>query len=153
MKFTCSAEINLPVKRVSALFNDPNNLERWQEGFISYEHIRGVPGEPGAKSRITILHGKHHIVLTETIIFKNLPFELDALYEHEHMVNTLANRFISLTENKTRYEAQVEYQKFIGFMPKMMALLMPGMFKRQTQKWVNRFKAFAEKEGKPLNKG
>ena len=152
MKFTCTAEINLPVKRVSALFNDPNNLERWQEGFISHQHLRGIPGEPGAKSRISILRRNRRIVVIETIIFKNLPFELNALYEHEHMVNTLSNRFNSLSESKTRYEAQVEYVKFIGFMPKMMALLMPWMFKRQTQKWVNRFKAFAEKEGKPLNR-
>ena len=152
MKFTCSAEINLPVKRVSALFNDPNNLERWQEGFISHQHLRGIPGEAGAKSRITILHRNRRMILIETIIFKNLPFELDALYEQEHMVNTLANRFISINENKTQYEAQVEYIKFIGFMPKLMALLMPGMFKRQTQKWVNRFKAFAEKEGRPWNR-
>ena len=152
MKFTCTAEINLPVKRVSALFNDPNNLERWQEGFISHQHLRGIPGEPGAKSRISILRRNRRIVVIETIIFKNLPFELNALYEQEHMVNTLSNRFNSLSESKTRYEAQVEYVKFIGFMPKMMALLMPWMFKRQTQKWVNRFKAFAEKEGTPLNR-
>ena len=148
MKFTCYTEINLPVKHVSALFNDPNNLERWQVGFISRQHIRGIPGDPGAKSRITILHGKKRIVLTETIIYKNLPFELDALYEHENMVNTLANRFISLEENKTRYEAQVEYMKFIGFVPNIIARLMPGIFKRQTQKWINSFKAFAESEGR-----
>jgi len=29
-------------------------------------------------------------------------------------------------------------------MIKMMAFLMPGMFKKQTQKWLNQFKEFAE---------
>ena len=145
MKFTCSTEILLPINRVTALFTNPENLQHWQEGFIGHQHIRGIPGEPGAKSKITFQHGRHRMELIETIIYKNLPFEMDALYEHKHMVNTLANRFISIDKNTTKYEAQVEYMKFIGFIPKMMALLMPGKFRRQTQKWMNRFRDFAEK--------
>ena len=153
MKFTCSTDINLPINRVTSLFNNPDNYKYWQEGFISYEPIRGIPGEPGARSRIILQPGRQRIELIETITYKNLPFEMDALYEHKHMVNTMAYRFIALEENKTRYEVQVEYMKFIGFMPRMMAMLMPGMFKRQTQKWLNRFRDFAEGEGQPLNKG
>ena len=33
---------------------------------------------------------------------------------------------------------------FNGFMPRLMAMLMPGMFKRQTQKWLDQFKVFSE---------
>ena len=29
-------------------------------------------------------------------------------------------------------------------MPRLMATLMPGMFKRQTQKWLDQFKVFSE---------
>lgn len=144
MKFTCSAEIELPVSKVAELFMNKDNLRFWQQGFISHEHIRGIPGEPGCKSIITIRHGNRTLVLTETIIFKNLPAEIDALYEHEHMTNTMSNRFVSLGPDKTRFDAIVEYTHFRGFLPNVMAFLMPWMFKKQTQKWVNHFKEFAE---------
>ena len=144
MKFICSAEIELPVSKVAELFMNKDNLRFWQQGFISHEHIRGIPGEPGCKSIITVRHGNRTLVLTETIIFKNLPAEIDALYEHEHMTNTMSNRFVSLGDNKTRFDAIVEYTHFNGFFPNVMAFMMPWVFKKQTQKWVNHFKEFAE---------
>ena len=146
MKFTCSVDIDLPVKRVVEFFDNPANLGKWQKGLVSYEHISGIPGKPGAKSKITIKSGKHIIELMETITVKNLPQEMTGLYEHEHMVNTMTNRFLPLGENRTRYEAGIHYTRFIGFIPKMMALLMPGIFRKQVQETLERFKAFAEGE-------
>lgn len=34
-----------------------------------------------------------------------------------------------------------------GIMPKLMAKLFPGMFKKQSQKWMDQFKEFVEKRG------
>jgi len=145
MKFECSADINLPVDKVVALFNDPSNFQQWQDGFISYEPISGIPREVGAKSKITFVNRKHKMELIETIQVMNLPAEMTALYEHEHMINTLINNFTELPGGKTRYTTNIGYIKFNGFMPRLMAFLMPGMFKKQSQKWVDQFKAFAEK--------
>jgi hypothetical protein len=144
MKFIVSTDIDLPVAKVAELFMNKDDLRFWYQGFISYEHIRGVPGEPGCKSLITVRHGNKTLVLTETIIFKNLPAEIDALYEHENMTNTISNLFISLGDHKTRYEAHVRYTKFNGLWPNMMSVLMPWMFKRQTQKWIDHFRDFAQ---------
>ena len=118
---------------------------------MSLQHISGTPGKPGAKSRIIYKTGKHVIDLTETIQVKNLPDEMTALYEHEHMVNTMSNRFSSIDKNRTKWVVEIEYTKFIGFIPNLMALLMPGIFKKQVQKWLDQFKAFAEKEGRGSN--
>jgi len=82
--------------------------------------------------------------LIETIISNNLPDEKKALYVHEHMTNTQTTQFQELSPNQTRYISEVEYTKFNGFMPNLMAKLFPGVFKKQSQKWVNQFKAFAE---------
>ena len=81
----------------------------------------------------------------ETILIKNLPEIRKGLYEHKHMVNTMTSRFKEISPEKTLFEAEIEYTKFIGFVPKLMAFLMPGIFKKQTQKWLDQFKAFAEK--------
>jgi hypothetical protein len=146
MKFTCSVTIHAPVQKVAELFGNEDNYKKWQPGFVSIQHISGDAGEPGAKSKIIVQPGKHTIELVETILVNNLPAEISALYEHKHMVNTMANRFTALGENDTRHETEITYTKFIGFMPKMMALLMPGLFKNQTQQWLEKFKLFAEKE-------
>jgi hypothetical protein len=71
---------------------------------------------------------------------------MTALYEHKHMVNTMINRFTELPGQNTRFTTDMGYYKFIGFMSKFMALMMPGMFKKQNQKWLAQFKMFAERE-------
>ena len=144
-KFTCTVLIDAPREKVVRLFQDVSTFKEWQNGFVSLEHLSGTPGAPGAKSKIVYDTGKHIIELTETINVSNLPGEKSALYEHKHMVNTMSNRFVPIGPNQTRYEAEIEYTQFIGFVPKTMALLMPGVFKSQVQKQLDRFKVFVEK--------
>jgi len=145
MKFSCQVKINLPIKKVIELWENPDNMKEWQDGFVSLDHLSGKAGEIGAKSKISYKTGKREMELTETILAYNLPDEMSARYEHTHMVNTMTNRFESLSENQTRWQANIEYTQFNGIMPKLMAMLLPGMFKKQTQKWLNQFKTFAEK--------
>ena len=144
MKFSCSVEIDQPLEKVVEFFDNPDNLKEWQDGFISLEHLSGTPGMPGAKSRLKYKAEKREIELIETIEVKTLPKEFTALYETSAMVNTMTTRFISLDENCTRYEADIHYKRFNGIMPKLMATFMPGMFKRQVQKWMDQFKVIAE---------
>ncbi|MDP8208624.1 MAG: SRPBCC family protein [Candidatus Electryonea clarkiae] len=146
MKFTCFVEIDLPIDEVIGLYDNVENLKEWQDGFVSHEHLSGTPGESGAKSIFIYKAGRNVIELIETIKVKNLPQEFIGTYEATSMVNTMSNRFTALGENRSRYDAEIEYTRFNGFLPKMMALLMPGVFKKQTQKWLNQFKVFAEKE-------
>ncbi|MDN5200245.1 SRPBCC family protein [Fulvivirgaceae bacterium BMA10] len=146
MRFICSVEIDLPVAKVIELFDNVDNIKEWQDGFVSYEHLSGTPGEPGATSRLVYQTEGGEIELIETIVVKNLPEEFIGTYEAKSMVNTMRNSFTSLGENKTRYDTEIEYTAFYGFIPKMMAFLMPGLFRKQTQKWLNQFKVFAEKE-------
>ena len=147
MKFTCSVDIKLPKARTVELWSDPENLVKWQDGFKSFEHLSGNPGEVGAKSEMKYENGSHKIELLETIISNNLPDEFTGRYEAKQMVNTMKNTFTEISENETRWEAEIEYLSFHGFMPKLMAFLMPGMFRKQTQKWLDQFRDFCEKEG------
>jgi uncharacterized membrane protein len=144
MKYTCTVDINLPVNKVVALWENENNFKEWQDGFKSIEHLSGKPNTEGAKSKI-VLQGKREIELLETIITVDLPKEKIALYEHCHMTNTQTTRFKAIDQNKTQYISEVEYTKFNGIMIKLMAKFFPSKFKEQSQKWMNQFKEFAEK--------
>ncbi len=143
MKYICSVEIDAPIDKVVALWENEENFKEWQDGFESIEHLEGVPHTKNAKSKI-VLDGKVRIELIETILSINLPEEKVALYEHIHMTNTQASRFQTIENNRTRYTSEVEYTKFNGFMIKLMAKLFPGKFKGQSQKWMDQFKTFAE---------
>jgi uncharacterized membrane protein len=146
MEFKCSVDINVPLTTVLALFKDTKYFKEWQSGFFSYEPISGAPFTAGAKAKFTYINGKHKIELVETIQTMNLPTEMIAIYEHKHGVNNLITNFTDLPGQKTKYTTDIGYIKPNGFMPKLMAFLMPGMFKKQNQKWLDQFKAFAEKK-------
>lgn len=144
MKYTNEIEINLPINRVVALFDDPENLKHWQPGLQSFEHVSGTPGQPGAKSRLKFKMGKREIEMIETITRRNLPEEFAGTYDAKGVHNIVSNRFIPLGENKTKWVTDNEFQ-FSGFM-KLMGWFMPGAFKKQSQKYLEQFKAFAEKQ-------
>lgn len=146
MKYTCTVEIDLPIDSVVDLWNDENHFKEWQDGFVKTEPVNGEPGAIGSQSRIYLQQGKRKMELLETIRVNNLPDEKTALYEHIHMTNTQTTRFRSLSGNKTEYISEVEYLKFNGLAPKIMARFFPGMFKKQSQKWMDQFKVFAEKQ-------
>lgn len=147
MKYTCTVDIDLAIDKVASLWADENHFSKWQDGFQSIEQSEGTPGSVGAKAIILFYDGKRKIELTETIISNELPREKKALYEHIHMTNTQTTRFKSISENKTQYISEVKYTKFNGFIPKLMGTLFPWVFKKQSQKWMNQFKAFAEEHG------
>lgn len=144
MTFTCSVDIQLPIDRTVALFEDPEHLDKWQDGFISMEHLSGNPGEPGSQTRFLYRIGKREIELIETIRINNLPEVFEGLYEATAMTNVMTNRFSKLGDAGTRWEAGIEYTHFNGLMPRLMVWILPGMFRKQTQKWLDQFKTFAE---------
>lgn len=144
MKFVCRVVIDAQIEKVISLFGNKDNLSKWQDGFISLEHLEGTPGTPGAKSRLVYQTRGKQIELIETIIKNELPREFIASYEADTMRNTMKNTFSNIDIHQTEYIAEVEYTKFNGLIPKLMAKLFPGMFKKQTQKWLNQFKEFVE---------
>ncbi len=146
MKYLCTIDIERPIEEVVNLWKDESHFGKWQDGFVKIEHLSGDPETPGAKSKILFEQGKNKMELIETIMISDLPREKKALYEHIHMINTQSTRFESISENKTRYISEVEYTQFNKFMIKLMAKLFPGMFKKQSLKWMQQFKNFAERQ-------
>lgn len=144
MKYTVETTINLPVNEVAALFENPDNLKLWQPGLISFEHLSGKPGTVGAKSRMKYKMGSREIEMIETITAKKFPYQFHANYEAKGVFNIVKNYFDPIGEKKTKYISEQEFE-FSGFM-KLMGWLMPGVFKKQSKKYLKDFKAFAEKQ-------
>lgn len=144
MKYTSEIVINKPIDRVIELFDNPDNMGKWMEGLISFEHISGKQGQPGAKSRLKFKMGKREIEMIETINVRNLPDEFSGTYEAKGVFNVVKNYFQPMPDNKTKYITNNEFQ-FKGYM-KIIAMLMPGAFKKQSLKYMVDFKNFVENE-------
>ena len=143
MKYSVEVEINAARDRVIELFDSTENLKKWQPTLVSFTHLTGEPGEPGATSELVYKMGKRDYRMTETITVKNLPDEFSAIYEGPGMWNSNQNFFHEVDEQTTRWVANTEF-KGGSFMMKAMLFLMPGNFKKETLKFMNYFKDFVE---------
>lgn len=143
MKYACEIEINRPVQTVVELFDNPDNMGKWMEGLQSFEHLSGEPGKVGSKSRLRFKMGRREMEMIETITVRNLPDEFAGTYEANGAFNIVKNKFLPLPGERTLYINEQEFQ-FKGFM-KIIGFLMPGMFKKQSMKYLVAFKNFAEK--------
>jgi uncharacterized membrane protein len=144
MKYTTEIEINQPVDKVISLFDNQDNMMKWMKGLQSFENLSETPGEVGAKMKMVFKMGKHDIEMIETIKSKNLPSDMSMEYDAKGVWNAVRNSFVPISENKTLYKAEHEF-KFQGFM-KIMAFVMPGAFKKQSRKYLEDFKIFAESQ-------
>jgi len=150
MKFTCSVDINASRDKVIELFENPDNLQYWQDGFVSMDHLSGTPGTVGAKSKMLYRNNNRDMELIETIKLNDLPHEFVGDYSFKEGANTMRNLFERLPNGETRYTTEVDYYEMNAFMMKLMSWVMPGLFKKQVQKWMNQFKDFVERENNSM---
>lgn len=141
--YTAEIEIGLPRDQVIALFDDAENLFKWQAGLQSFDPVSGSPGQPGAKSKMVYLNGKQRIELVETVTRRDLPDAFDGHYAWSGGENTLHNRFIAVDAQTTRWESTCTYRFHSPFL-KLMGIFLPGMFRKQNMKFLENFKAFCE---------
>ncbi|MBK7128193.1 MAG: SRPBCC family protein [Crocinitomicaceae bacterium] len=144
MKYTVQTVIEKPIDFVIQLFDDPTNLHRWMEGLEKLEHLDGEPGKQGAKSKLTFNVNGKKIILTETILDRNLPTVFKASYQSKGVHNIIEARFEKTNENYTTYYSTEDFQ-FVGIM-KILAPLMSGIFKKQSLKNLSAFKKFVESQ-------
>lgn len=141
MKYTVEIDILLPRERVIELFDNTDNMYKWQPGLVSFEHIEGEPGQEGAKSRLKYKMGKREIEMIETITKRDLPNEFTGTYEANGVWNEVQNLFKE-ENGVTKWTSHNEF-RCTGFM-KILMWLMPSSFKKQSLNYLKDFKKFAE---------
>jgi carbon monoxide dehydrogenase subunit G len=144
MRYSTEVIINAPRQKVVELFDNPENMKKWMHGLQSFEPISGQPGQPGARSKLVFQSGRRRTEMTETIISRNLPHEFAGRYEAGKLSYSVNARFADLGNNKTQYINDNQFN-LTGLM-KIIGWLMPGAFRKESQKHMEAFKAFVEGE-------
>nr|WP_298794803.1 SRPBCC family protein [uncultured Allomuricauda sp.] len=149
MKYTTEIVIDLPRDEFLKKLDEPENMKHWQRGLVDFELLSENPTQEGAQMRLQYKMGKREFDMVETILKRNLPEELHTTYDTKGVHNIQKNYFKE-ENGKTRWVSESEFQ-FSGFGMKVIAFLMPGAFKKQSYKYLEDFKAFAEQGTSVLN--
>ena len=158
MKYTVSIEIALPREEVALLLADPAHLPQWLRGLVRHEPLSGVHGHVGTRSRVVMQMGAQTFEGTETITRRD-PTDLRAIpqgsvvyFERElvgaGMWSVTRDRLTEASPDTTLWVSENEY-RFSGVLMRLVGLLMPGAFRKQSLQHMQDFKAFAE-QGKDV---
>jgi hypothetical protein len=161
MKYTNSIEIALPQETVAQLLADPAHLPKWLRGLVLHEPLSGVHGQLGTRSRVVMQSGRQTMECTETITRRE-PADLHAIprgvvvhFDREivgaGMWSVVRERLTGVNPRTTLWESESEY-RFSGLLMRLVGLLMPSAFRKQSQQHLQDFKAFAE-QGKDVREG
>ncbi len=142
MKYTTEILIHLPRQTVVELFIQSDKLSEWQPGLKSFTHLEGTPGEEGARAELVYEGRKGDLVMTETIIKKQLPEQLHMIYRSRGVYNEVNNRFTEEEPGRTLWRIENMF-RFRGIM-RLLAPLMKQAFIQNTMLTMDRFKIFAE---------
>jgi carbon monoxide dehydrogenase subunit G len=153
MKYTVSMEIAQPLERVAQLLADPAQMPKWLRGLVLHEPISGTHGQVGTTSRVVLQMGKQRFEGTETITLRE-PVDLHEIptgsvvrFEREivgeGMWSAARERLTEAGPQTTLWQSENEY-RFSGLLMRLVGLLMPGAFRKQSQQHMQDFKAFAE---------
>jgi hypothetical protein len=161
MKYTESIEIAMPLEEVAQLLADPANIPKWLRGMVLHEPLSGVHGQVGTRSRVVMEMGQQKFEAIETITrrepadLRSIPKGSVVHFEREivseGMWSAARERLTEVGPNTTLWISENEY-RFSGLLMRLVGLLMPGTFRKQSQQHMQDFKAFAE-HGKDVREG
>lgn len=153
MKYTISIEIAMPREEVAQLLADPAQIPKWLRGVVLHEPLSGVHGQVGTKSRIVMQMGQQQFEAIETITrrepadLRRIPKGSVVHFEREivgqGMWSAVSDRLTEASPDTTLWESENEY-RFSGLLMRLVGLLMPGSFRKQSLQHMQDFKAFAE---------
>ncbi len=149
MKFIHEVEINVAIDKVVELFLNVENLPLWQPDLIEANVVSGTYGQVGAETQLLYRMGEKQILMTQTVTNNNLPAFYTAVLETPNVWNLVEHSFHKLDDTTTLWVCKNEY-KCSGFV-RLLIMLMPNMFKKQSQASLSNFKHFAEQQIKKGN--
>ena len=142
MKYNTEIIINLPRARVIELFDNTENLYKWQEGLLSFKHLEGEAGQEGSVSQMVYEGRKGDLLMKETITSRNFPDEFSAVYRAKGVHNVINNYFTEETPGQTTWK-MFNVFRFSGLMA-LMSFFMKSAFEANTVLSMERFRTFAE---------
>ncbi|XSG77174.1 SRPBCC family protein [Herpetosiphon llansteffanensis] len=153
MKYTVSIEIALPRSEVAQLLADQTNIPKWLRGVVLHEPLSGAHGQVGTTSRVVMQMGQQTFEATETITrreptdLRTIPPASVVHFAREivgaGMWSAAHEQLTEVSPARTLWVSENEY-RFSSLLMRLVGLLMPSTFRKQSLQHMQDFKAFAE---------
>ena len=144
MKMTFETEIRAGRELVWAIFDNPDNLSRWQPTLESFTHVAGDPGQPGAVSELVYNENGKKVTMTETVTERRKPNFMAGTYDNDRATSLIVNHFEEIDEDTTRF-VSYSNMNFKGIM-KILSLFVARSIRARVEADLSRFKLLAETE-------
>lgn len=143
MKYRLELTLQKPRAEVWRIFDDPNNMDKWQPTLTKIERLEGVAGQPGSVAKLTFKNGDREFSLIEKVTHRAEPERLDGMYENEFADNAVKNTFLERGSNETLWKVEVEF-KFKTLAMRLIGPFVKKKFVANTQRDMDRFKTLVE---------
>tara|TARA_Y100000385_G_C12976237_1_gene586297 strand:- start:293 stop:841 length:549 start_codon:yes stop_codon:yes gene_type:complete len=139
--------IESDIEKVIKLHENTSLLKNYMQGFVSYEIKKGIAREKGSIAQITVLFDynksiSRKILMTETILENNLPFQKKIIYNTGAVKNVITYRFIKKGEDKTQFVRNHNYE--FNTYKRFSSFFTSKKIKRQSYVYLKNFKHFVE---------
>jgi uncharacterized protein YndB with AHSA1/START domain len=142
MKMTFETEIRASRELVWAIFDNPDNLVRWQPTLESFTHLTGDPGQPGAVSELVYNENGKKVTMTETVTERRKPHFMAGTYDNDRATSLIVSHFEEIDDNTTRF-ISYSNMNFKGIM-KILSLFVARSIRARVEADLSRFKLLVE---------
>ncbi len=142
MKIKVEAEIRASRDFVWAVFENPDNLTRWQPTLESFTPQTGEVGQPGATSELVYNENGKKITMIETVTERQKPQFMAGIYDSARATSLIVIHLEEIDDNTTRFVSYTN-MKFKGIM-KIMSVFVAKSIRDRAEADLNRFKLLVE---------
>lgn len=123
MKLDCEVIIDKPIQEVWDFANNPDNLVKWLNDFVRYEHLTGDMSAPkiGDTSNHTYDQNGSEFTMHETITAYDAPNRVELFMTSSWFDMEIVNTFDEINPAQTKLYAGADFVR-IGWMMKIIML-------------------------------
>ena len=142
MKIKTQVIIEADRETVWRVFDNPDNMTKWQPTLRSFTTIEGVQGQPGAVAELKYEENGREITLVERITERRDGYFMAGSYESDWGIAIIVNHFEDMPDGSTRWVGHWNYT-FKGLF-RFLAPFMRGSMRRRIDDDLQRFKLLVE---------
>lgn len=142
MKIRTEVIIDADRRSVWRLFDDPENMKRWQPNLKSWTRIEGERGHPGSVAELIYDENGRDIRMIECVTERREPDFMAGSYASDFGNAIIVNHFEEVSDGQTRWVAYWNYT-FKGVF-RLLSPLLRGSMRKRLDDDLQRFKLFVE---------
>lgn len=144
MKIRTEVVIDAGPKAVWQIFDNPDNMKKWQPTLKSFRTISGEQGQPGAISELIYDENGREVRMIEHVTERREPHFMAGTYASDWGKAIVVNQFEDLGDGRTRWVAWWNHTSR-GFM-RLLSPFMKRSMARRIDDDLQRFKLMVESE-------